>query len=284
VAVGETLTIMTPSVEQNNFYHALLNTEDNLQLVAAAGSGKTTTIVAACSMLPAGKSVKFLAFNKSIATELEERLPKTVSVKTFHSEGYSVLRRHFKCGRIDGDKTAKLLTVERSEFGLYISPVKRLTSYAKNNGLSSSSDNDEFFALASHHQMDFGEADEDRTVSLVKDVLAKSLDPTKVIDFDDMLWIPFVKGLPFDKNNYVFIDEAQDTNLLQRELLRRMVAERPYGRLIAVGDPHQAIYGFRGADANAMGALRDEFQMKEMPLSVSYRCSQSVVSEAQKFI
>lgn len=275
---------MIPSVEQNNFYHALLNSEDNLQLVAAAGSGKTTTIVAACSMLPAGKSVKFLAFNKSIATELEERLPKTVSVKTFHSEGYSVLRRHFKCGRIDGDKTAKLLTVERSEFGLYISPVKRLVGYAKNNGLTAATPNDEFFALASHHQMDYGEADEDRTVALVKDVLAKSLDPTNVIDFDDMLWIPYVKNLPFDRNNYVFIDEAQDTNLLQRELLRRMVADRPYGRLIAVGDPHQAIYGFRGADANAMGALRDEFQMKEMPLSVSYRCSQSVVSEAQKYI
>lgn len=275
---------MIPSVEQNNFFNEVLNTDENVMLVAAAGSGKSTTIILVCQMLPAGKSVKFLAFNKSIATELEERLPKTVSVKTFHSEGYSVLRRHFKCGRIDGDKTAKLLTVERSEFGLYISPVKRLTSYAKNNGLDSSSDNDEFFALASHHQMDYGEADEDRTVSLVKNVLAKSLDPTNVIDFDDMLWIPFVKNLPFDKNNYVFIDEAQDTNLLQRELLRRMVADRPYGRLIAVGDPHQAIYGFRGADANAMGALRDEFQMKEMPLSVSYRCSQSVVAEAQKFI
>jgi superfamily I DNA/RNA helicase len=275
---------MTPSVEQNNFFNEVLNTDENVMLVAAAGSGKSTTIILVCQMLPAGKSIKFLAFNKSIATELEERLPKTVSVKTFHSEGYTVLRRHCKCGRIDADKTAKLLSVERSEFGLYISPVKRLTSYAKNNGLDSGTDTSEFFALASHHQMDFGDADEDRVVALVKDVLSKSLDPTKVIDFDDMLWIPFVKNLPFDKNNYVFIDEAQDTNLLQRELLRRMVADKPYGRLIAVGDPHQAIYGFRGADANAMGALRDEFQMKEMPLSVSYRCSQSVVAEAQKFI
>ena len=274
---------MIPSVEQNSFYHELLSGEDNLQLVAAAGSGKTTTIVAACQMLPAGKSVKFLAFNKNIQRELEERLPQTVSVKTFHSEGYGVLRRHRKCGQLTDDKTAKLMTVERSEFGLYISPVKRLTSYAKNNGLDSNSDNSEFFALAAHHQMDFGEADEDRTVSLVKDVLARSLD-TKVIDFDDMLWLPFILNLPFDKNNYVFVDEAQDTNLLQRELLRRMVADKPYGRLIAVGDPHQAIYGFRGADADAMGALRDEFQMKEMPLSVSYRCSQSVVSEAQKYI
>jgi superfamily I DNA/RNA helicase len=62
-----------------------------------------------------------------------------------------------------------------------------------------------------------------------------------------------------------------------------MLAPPPYGRLIAVGDPSQAIYGFRGADATAMTDMQREFNMTVLPLSVSYRCSQSVVKEAQKY-
>jgi len=105
----------------------------------------------------------------------------------------------------------------------------------------------------------------------------------EVIDFDDMLYLPLRSKCTFDKKNYVFVDEAQDTNGVQRALLRRMLAPPPHGRLIAVGDPSQAIYGFRGADANAMSALREEFSAVVMPLSVSYRCSRAVVAEAQKY-
>ena len=59
---------------------------------------------------------------------------------------------------------------------------------------------------------------------------------------------------------------------------------KPGGRLIAVGDPHQAIYGFRGADSEAMGRIKEEFDCQELPLSVSYRCPQAVVRAAQEFV
>ena len=64
------------------------------------------------------------------------------------------------------------------------------------------------------------------------------------IDFDDMIWLPVVLDLPQRKFDRVFIDECQDLNRSQIELSLRAV--KPDGRILAVGDPHQAIYSFRG--------------------------------------
>jgi DNA helicase II / ATP-dependent DNA helicase PcrA len=54
--------------------------------------------------------------------------------------------------------------------------------------------------------------------------------------------------------------------------------------LVAVGDPRQAIYGFRGADSNALKNIKKEFNAIELPLSISYRCPKSVVREAQNYV
>jgi superfamily I DNA/RNA helicase len=65
-------------------------------------------------------------------------------------------------------------------------------------------------------------------------------------------------------------------------LLRRMAS--PATRIIAVGDPAQAIYGFRGADSSAMDNIRDEFVCQTFPLSISYRCPRKVVALAQRTV
>ena len=65
-------------------------------------------------------------------------------------------------------------------------------------------------------------------------------------------------------------------------MLRR--ALKTNGRLIAVGDPCQAIYGFRGADSNAIENIKAEFSAIELPLSISYRCPRSVVALAQEYV
>jgi len=66
-----------------------------------------------------------------------------------------------------------------------------------------------------------------------------------MLDFDDQLYLPLLWKLRLFQNDFVFIDEAQDTNPVRRALAK--LALRPGGRLIAVGDPRQAIYGFTGA-------------------------------------
>ena len=102
---------------------------------------------------------------------------------------------------------------------------------------------------------------------------------TSSIDFDDMIYMPMVINASFKRYDYVFIDEAQDTSHVQRHLLNSMLKFR--GRLIAVGDSSQAIYGFRGADSNSMNAIKEAFNATALPLSICYRCAKSIVTKAQ---
>ncbi len=60
-----------------------------------------------------------------------------------------------------------------------------------------------------------------------------------------------------DRYDVVFVDEYQDTDPSQVRLLRRIV--RVGATFVAVGDPDQAIYGFRGADVGGILRFRDDF-------------------------
>ena len=82
---------MEPTQEQKAIFDCITNTENHLIVNAGAGTGKTTTIVEAANMI-GDKKAAFLAFNKSIATELAERLPEGVEAKTFHAFGFSAIR------------------------------------------------------------------------------------------------------------------------------------------------------------------------------------------------
>jgi ATP-dependent exoDNAse (exonuclease V) beta subunit len=58
---------------------------------------------------------------------------------------------------------------------------------------------------------------------------------------------------------------------------------RASGRLIAVGDKKQAIYGFRAADVKSLDLIRSDFDCVELPLSISYRCPTKVIELAKEF-
>lgn len=158
--------------------------------------------------------------------------------------------------------------------------------------------------------------------SIVKSVAVKSFTNTDTIDFDDMLYLPVMLGCAFDWQDWVMCDEAQDTNDIQIEILDRMrrpskvqcddgnthnfTIDREYDsagtsvscehcgcqpedgtsstRFVFVGDPHQAIYAFRGANSDAMDKIGRRFDCESLPLSVSYRCSIAVIREAQKTV
>lgn len=79
----------------------------------------------------------------------------------------------------------------------------------------------------------------------------------------------------------VLLDEFQDTSPAQLQLFARMFgADHP---VMAVGDPHQAIYGFRGASAQALADFVHEFggdQVGRASLTVSWRNEASVLHAA----
>jgi len=242
-------------------------------LVAAAGSGKTTTATRSLLYIPNAEqlAIIFLAFNKNIVTELEPRVPSWCSVKTFHALGYAAWQRFTgKRFKPEGEKTFQLLKerLSRRDFDLYGTSVRKLVGFAKNAGMATSLLEDTYpnwYGLVAHNNLVLPseDADEQRLVELSQETLRQSNDEGRdCIDFDDMLYLPLLHNVSFDKKNFIFIDEAQDTNGVQRALLHRMLAAPPHGRLIAVGDPSQAIYGFRGADAEAMQKLKEEKCMK----------------------
>ena len=61
---------------------------------------------------------------------------------------------------------------------------------------------------------------------------------------------------------YALVDEFQDTDMLQWNIFREIFLESEKNRLLIIGDPKQAIYGFRGADINAYYTARDDMLAK----------------------
>lgn len=271
-----------PSIEQSVFFNHLLTTQDNILLKATAGSGKTTTIVEACKHVAQPTRVVFLAFNRNIADELQTRMPYYAIAETFHSFCYSMIKRVLgKMEKPNGRKCAAVLKElvpnwkDRKDWeDDFLTLCSRAKAFAIGCNLAG-------FTPPSLSEIRDRFALEVSRLDLVEDVLARSLAMRTLLDFDDMLLHALVYQIPFDRMDYLFVDEAQDTNVVQALLLERMV--KPGCRIVAVGDPHQAIYGFRGADADALGELARRFSMVEMPLSVTYRCSQAVVEEARKW-
>ena len=88
---------------------------------------------------------------------------------------------------------------------------------------------------------------------------------------------PHLFGGVYPKYPMVMIDESQDLSPLNHRTLELMVADR----LIAVGDPRQAIYSFRGAHTKSMQEMKSRFNMQELTLSTSFRCPRAVVRKAQ---
>lgn len=259
--------------------------EGNAIVEAVAGSGKTTTIVEALNKCD-GSSV-FLAFNKAIADELKDR---DVNAKTFHSLCIQPVIRA-KAGRVvETDKTRKLFreTWTDDEFNdFYFSFVCRLVSLGKQNGLDCLRPNSQenWLSIVDHHEMELDHegAQLDVAVAAAARLLDISNNHKKWIDFDDMLYLAVRDGIKLPKFRWIFVDEAQDTNAIQRAILRK-VMRKDGSRLIAVGDPAQAIYGFRGADSNSLNNIAEEFKCTRLPLTVSYRCPQAVVNFAKQWV
>jgi superfamily I DNA/RNA helicase len=100
------------------------------------------------------------------------------------------------------------------------------------------------------------------------------------INFDDQLYMTVCFRARIETFEVIFVDESQDLSPIQHEMLK--MGLRMGGRLIAVGDSYQSIYGFRGADTDSMKNLARDFKMKVMPLTFCFRCGSEIVREAQR--
>ena len=101
-----------------------------------------------------------------------------------------------------------------------------------------------------------------------------------LVDFSDQVSLALRavqdgSNLPY---RFVMLDEYQDTSSIQTKLLAKLFAGLP---VMAVGDPNQAIYGWRGAsDANISGFSSDFGSSDTVTLSTCWRSGGSIVAAA----
>jgi DNA helicase-2/ATP-dependent DNA helicase PcrA len=280
---------MNYSNYQNAIFTEIETQTGHVMVQAVAGSGKSTTLIE-CMKRAKGNSL-FVAFNKSIATELSTKVPSHVTACTLHSIGLKTITKNLGFVKVDNKKLVWIMNkipatsfltsmngFEKSEVFKLRKQITDLVSIWKNT-LIDYNNNEEVYKIADHYNINF---DPD-ILGLARSVIVKSLSQTSSVDFDDMIYLPVALKLPMNKFDNVFVDECQDLNRSQIEMVLNM-CKKPNGRIIAVGDSKQSIYGFRGADTNAMSRIKEVLNAKELPLSVSYRCPVSHVRLAQEIV
>lgn len=311
------MTTFIPSPEQQAIFDAVLNTKDNVAIAALAGTGKTTSLVELSKRLPATGSKIFCAFNKDIVNELESRLTGTgVKASTFHSIGFSALKKHLNATAItpQGDKYKKLVEAWGNEDGVLaltlsdavqdipaeergekmrdlrkatLSMFTDLLNLARLK-LANWDDIETLESIVWEYALD-ADVEHDGLIGLVlqnvEHIMKKAEEQTRklVIDFTDMIYWGVKWNLRFYQYQWVLVDECQDLSPVQREMIARIISPNG-GRIVLVGDPNQAIYAFAGADSDSFALSVERWNCKVLPLTMTRRCTSIITQHAARLV
>lgn len=268
-----------------------------LLVLAGPGTGKTTTIVESVvdrierrGMDP--ERVLILTYSRKAAGELRERVTgrlrrttRTPLALTFHSYAYALLRRE---AVLAGEAPPRLLTGPEQlleirrllhgelEDGAREWPVA-LREPLKTRGFAE--ELRDFLSRAGERGLSgerlqelgrqYGKADWVAVGRFLERYEVRfDLDPEPALDYAELIRAaagvladPEVRRRERAAHDVVFVDEYQDTDPAQEFLLRQLAGD---GRdLIAVGDPDQSIYGFRGADVRGILGFPQRFPTRD---------------------
>lgn len=284
---------------------AVIHKDGPLLVLAGAGSGKTTVLIArVAKLIESGVrpwNILTITFTNKAADELKNRLvtklgteAADVFASTFHSMCVRILRRDG--GKIeipksftiyDADdslrvvkKCLKAINLDEKQFAP--KPIAGAISHAKERLEKP----DEVAAQA--------EKTGDFRLKVVARVYAeyqKELREAGALDFDDLLCetVRLFRESPEtleyyqDRWKYIMVDEYQDTNHVQYMLVA-LLAQK-YKNLCVVGDDDQSIYKFRGATIENILSFERQFPgAKVVRLEQNYRSTQNILSAANKVI
>ena len=283
-----------PSQYQKAIFDYIQHEKGNLVVEAAAGSGKTYTLVKALSLIPQDKRVLMTAFNKDIVKELTKKVKEfpNVEVRTLHGLGMILTTRGLGIGGMKPEAYKYTQLIYNHWQDLSKTNINKLSRNARKSFVENTKklvDFGRFYLATTRSEMielmtkyDIPcVADEVDVALKVMAIGGKNLDS---IDYTDMIWMPHIYDLHLQECEYDFImvDECQDLNVAERNLVLRCLKKG--GRLIAVGDSNQCIYGFSGSDPDSFRAIQSIPNTVSMPLSISYRCPESVVKFAQNLV
>ena len=286
-----------PTEEQERIFLFTKKRQENILIRAYAGTGKTTTIVEAVKLLPKDKNITFLAFNKHIQEELKTKLPEYVRCYTTYGIGTGAIKRKYGDSiQFDEFKADKIIQKKAKSWGLedefddeeainfYLNSIKKLANLCR---LSLTTKPEFIPYIADRYEVNLKKPKDIKRVLKVLDEM--SID-RKTFDYTDMIYLPAIdNGIWFFPQDYVFVDEVQDLNrcqirIVEKVLKKDRISKKITGRLISVGDFFQGVYGFNAADEKSFEWFEKFQNTKILPLSVSFRCSQAVIREAQKIV
>lgn len=257
----------------------------SLLIEAGAGSGKSTGLIHCSHYFP--RKTIVLAFNKSVQVELEAKMTG-FEVKTFHGAAFGVLRRRFAKVKVDANKYKQLaqalepdLTYDDKTLVSDIISAFQLTSIGIELALSGLTFPDFVEVVSDADLMPTESLTLERAYQLAFEVFTAQLDKPTAYTFDDQLWycVYFAKKKKWNLREYdlVVVDEAQDVSPIRLTIMKMLAS-----RCIAVGDRRQGIYGFAGAMSDALDQIADAFNMRSLPLSLTWRCPTRVVDLANR--
>ena len=279
---------------QKDIFDYIEHGQGHLVVEAAAGSGKTFTLIKCLELIPNDKRILLTAFNKDIVNELKKKAKEfpNVECKTLHGLGMLMVMKNvdemspvpeiFKySSQFYSNPSAytkiNLFRLKKHDRKTYMDNVKKYVDFAR------------YFLCQTPKDLDeIEKAYEIETVADEKEVAMKLLEwgktNLKTMDYTDMIWLPNVLnlkpiGLQYD---YIMVDECQDMNKAERELVLKCF--KMGTRMVSVGDENQLIYQFSGSDKDSLNTLKNLPNTKCLPLSISYRCADSIVEYAQRIV
>ncbi len=305
-----------PSAGLDPEQHAIVTHDGGpLLVVAGPGAGKTRVLTHAIAhrigggLLP--ESCLAVTFTRRARDELRDRLAALlgaeaatrVTVATFHGLGLLILREQGKLLGLDADlkvadektrqEVLRLLSARErpAALGARIAAAKRM--HASSGRAATDS-------LAVVGLADDGTAGGDAELAGLVERYDAALRERGLVDVDDLVTLPTT--LLADNQDLaaeyrarwtdVFVDEYQDVDKQQYLMLRQLAA--PGSRICVIGDPDQAIYGFRGGDVGyflrfaedfgAAGASASGAGATTVRLSRSYRSAPTIVRAAMQLI
>src|SRR5262249_39259577 len=258
-----------------------------LLILAGPGSGKTRTLthriahlVAECGV--AAEHCLAITFTRRAAAEMRERLPRLlprdagrIPIHTFHSLELAILREHPASAGLHRDFRATGVA-ERTEL---LAETLATTPHKAERWLRAIS--------KEKRTQSWAGADAAETMA----AYGRAMALRNWIDFDDLIALsvralltdPAVAARYRSRFQWISVDEFQDVDEQQYRLLTLLTARD--GNLCVIGDPNQAIYGFRGADASCFDRFKhDHPAAKTVELRRNYRSIGTIVTASSQLI
>lgn len=284
---------------------AVLALEGPVQVIASAGSGKTTVLTRRLANLlrsgVAPEQIVAVTFTKKSADEMGQRLKKLLNDKqiverltigTFHSICLGLLDGNYerlgftaKPSLLMGSRQLGVVASLLTDVYLTTEMAMGWISFCKSWGWMPEE-------LSTERGRFIGVPEE--AVGAFAQVYRAYMDYCRyhnLMDFDDqlllalrlILTIPDVGDEIQARYQHVMVDEFQDTNPVQWALTKALA--HPHNNLFVVGDDAQAIYQFRGADITGiLNFTRDYPTAKRIALATNYRSVAPIIELSNKLI